>query len=131
MEKILCSVRSSLDSHRWFSNTRLDLQNKNRHKACFCFVIKNSPGWTVLLAGVKRVYGCRLQWLCHFAVKPSPSAGSRSNLKQGFALWFSYNFRVLVKTKAGARPALILTIKNSPGWTRTNNLPVNSRLLRH
>ena len=21
--------------------------------------------------------------------------------------------------------------KNSPGWTRTNNLPVNSRLLRH
>lgn len=22
-------------------------------------------------------------------------------------------------------------IKNSPGWTRTNNLPVNSRLLRH
>ena len=23
------------------------------------------------------------------------------------------------------------SIKNSPGWTRTNNLPVNSRLLRH
>ena len=23
------------------------------------------------------------------------------------------------------------TIKNSPGWTRTNSLPVNSRLLRH
>ena len=22
-------------------------------------------------------------------------------------------------------------LKNSPGWTRTNNLPVNSRLLRH
>ena len=44
---------------------------------------------------VKRVYGCRLQWLCHFAVKPSPSAGLRSNLKQGFALWFSSNFRVV------------------------------------
>lgn len=24
-----------------------------------------------------------------------------------------------------------LNRKNSPGWTRTNNLPVNSRLLRH
>lgn len=33
----------------------------------------------VLLGGVKRVYGCRLQWLCHFVVKPSPSAASRSN----------------------------------------------------
>ena len=39
--------------------------------------------------------------------------------------------QILVKTKAGTSPTLILTIKNSPGWTRTNNLPVNSRLLRH
>ena len=89
------------------------LKTKKRRKASFCFAIKNSSGWTVLLAGVKRGYGCRLQWLCHFAVKPSPSAGLRSNLKQGFALWFSSNFRVWVKTKAGTHPALILTIKNS------------------
>ena len=33
--------------------------------------------------------------------------------------------------KKGLKLILALIIKNSPGWTRTNNLPVNSRLLRH
>ncbi len=69
--------------------SRLNLQ-----KRIFLLHIKKySPGCGVLLAGVKRVCGCRLQWLCHFAAKPSPSAGSRLNLKQGSALWFSPNVK--------------------------------------
>ena len=39
--------------------------------------------------------------------------------------------QILVKNKVRTSLTLFLTIKNSPGWTRTNNLPVNSRLLRH
>ena len=35
-------------------------------------------------------------------------------------------------TKKGLETDLSPNVrKNSPGWTRTNNLPVNSRLLRH
>ena len=64
----------------WFSNTEFYKPNRNRHKAGFRLVIKNSPGWMVLLGGIKRVYGCLPQCLRHFAGKPPPSAASRSNL---------------------------------------------------
>ena len=68
-------------------------------------------------------HSARLRWTLH-QVGSSPKTrltpcGSRPTLQ------------ILVKTKARTSLALILTIKNSPGWTRTNNLPVNSRLLRH
>ena len=63
---------------------------------------------------LKSVSGSVAESISSFAPKNANNRTLENGTKKGLETDFSPNVR-----------------KNSPGWTRTNNLPVNSRLLRH
>ena len=63
---------------------------------------------------LKSVSGSVAESISSFAPKNANNRTLENGIKKGLEGDLSPNVR-----------------KNSPGWTRTNNLPVNSRLLRH
>ena len=68
----------------------------------------------------------------NFNVKLKPIfqtiAENQYNLSQNFANNRTLKNGIIKGVEPNATPN---NRKNSPGWTRTNNLPVNSRLLHH
>ena len=67
-----------------------------------------------------------------FSIKLKPIfqtiAENQYNLTQNFANNRTLKNGIIKGVEPNSTPN---NRKNSPGWTRTNNLPVNSRLLRH
>ena len=93
-------------------------QNYTKQKTPLSESLNGGQGWIVLVARVKWVFGFCFQNFVFPNKRPSPSARSRSNLRQSSALWVLIH-PGNIKQKTEITFVISVFVNGGQGWIRT------------